>query len=174
MCFTTNSPPRFTKIRLKRTLKKTNWIQRRLHVTETRPSSKTAGFVTYLHFKSNDWTPPRDPPRSPQKVPKPTRELPRTLRAFRGPSRTPRTSWESQHLTKLNKNSKTNNMKRIKTIENQMAYKENCKNIKWHARICNVNGCSTNKTVTQIGHRTTGKVRAKLQRWTHVSDIIRS
>ena len=57
---------------------KTNKIQTPLHVTENRPSSKTSGFVTYLPPKSDDWTPPRDPPRSPQKVPKPTRGAPET------------------------------------------------------------------------------------------------
>ena len=52
-------------------IEKTNKIQRRLHVTENRPSSKTLVVVTYLPPKSDDWTPPRKPPSSPQKVPKP-------------------------------------------------------------------------------------------------------
>ena len=56
---------------------KTNKIQTPLHVTENRRSSKTSVFVTYLPPKSDDWTPPRDPPRSPQKVPKPTQGAPK-------------------------------------------------------------------------------------------------
>ena len=56
----------------RKNIEKTNKIQRRLHVTENRPSSKTPVFSTSLRPKSDDWTPPRDPPRSPQKVPKHT------------------------------------------------------------------------------------------------------
>ena len=57
---------------------KTNKLQTPLHITENRPSSKTFVFVTYFPPKSNDWTPPRDLPRSPQKVPKPTQGTPET------------------------------------------------------------------------------------------------
>ena len=52
---------------------KTNKIQTPLHVTENRPSSKTSVFVTYLPPKSNDWTPPWDPP-SPKTYPWSSRE----------------------------------------------------------------------------------------------------
>ena len=61
--------------------RKNNWkteeLQTPPQVTENRPSSKTYGFVTYSPPKSNHWTPPWDPPRSPQKVPKPTQGAPK-------------------------------------------------------------------------------------------------
>ena len=82
---------------------KTNKIQRPLHVAENRPSSKTLVFVTYLPPKSHEWTPPRDAPRSPQKVPKLTRGSPETPQTSPRASRTPRTPWESRNLTEINK-----------------------------------------------------------------------
>ncbi len=96
---------------------KTNKIQRPLHVTENRPNSKTLGFVTYLPPNNDDWTPPRDPPRSPQKVPKPTRGAPET------PQSSPRALQDPQDalgVTKPNENqqkTKQNNIKRLKTTE---------------------------------------------------------
>ena len=48
---------------------KTHKIQTPLHVTENRPSSKTLVFVMYLRPKSNDWMPPRDPPKWPSEGP---------------------------------------------------------------------------------------------------------
>ena len=57
---------------------KTNKIQTPLPVTENRPSSKSVVFVMYLPPKNNDWMPPKDPHRSPQNVPKPTRGTPET------------------------------------------------------------------------------------------------
>ena len=74
---------------------KTNKIQTPLHVTENRPSSKTSVFVTYLPPKSDDWTPPRDPPRSPQKVPKPTRGAPET------PQSSPRALQDPQDVLRV-------------------------------------------------------------------------
>ena len=97
---------------------KTNKIQTALHVTENRPSSKTPGFVTYLPPKSDDWTPPRDPPRSPQKVPKPTRGAPET------PQSSPRALQDPQDVlgvTKPTENQqkrKQDNIKPSKTTEN--------------------------------------------------------
>ena len=96
---------------------KTNKIQTPVHVTENRPSSKTSVFVTYLPPKTHDWTPPRDPPRSPQKVPKPTRGAPETPQTF------PRALQDPQDVlgvTKPNENQQTrkqNNIKRLKTTE---------------------------------------------------------
>ena len=55
---------------------KTNKIQTPLHVTENRPSSKTSVFITYLPPKSDDWTSPRDPPRSPKTYPGSSRDPP--------------------------------------------------------------------------------------------------
>ena len=83
---------------------KTNKIQTPLHVTENRPSSKTSVFVTYLPPKSDDWTPPRDPPGRPKRSQNLPGELPRPPRALRGPPGTPRTPWESRNLTEINKN----------------------------------------------------------------------
>ena len=77
---------------------KTNKIPTALHVTENRPSSKTLVFVMYLPPKSNDWTPPWDPPDHPKRSQNLPVELLRTLRALREPSRTPRTSWKPQNL----------------------------------------------------------------------------
>ena len=71
---------------------KTNKIQTALHVTENRRSSKTSVFVTYLPPKTDDWTPPRDPPRSPQKVPKPTQEAPKN------PQSSPRALQNTQNV----------------------------------------------------------------------------
>ena len=96
---------------------KTNKIQTPLHVTENRPSSKTSVFVTYLPPKSDDWTPPRDPPRSPQKVPKPTRGAPET------PQSSPRALQDPQDalgVTQPHENQQKrtqNNIKRVKTTE---------------------------------------------------------
>ena len=78
---------------------KTNKIQTPLHFTENRPSSKTSVLVTYLPPKSDDWT----PPRSPQKVPKPTRGAPETPQSCPRALQDPRTSWESRNLAKINK-----------------------------------------------------------------------
>ena len=100
-----------------KTFKNTHKIQTLLHVTENRPSSKTAVFETYLPPKSDDWTPPREPPRSPQKVPKPTRGAPET------PQSSPRALQDPQdvlRVTKPNKNQqkrKQNNIKPLKTTE---------------------------------------------------------
>ena len=96
---------------------KTNKIQTPLHVTENRPSSKTFVFVTYLPPKSNDWTPPRDPPRSPQKVPKPTRGAPETPQSS---PRHPRDPQDALGATKPHgnqQNRKQNNITRLKTTE---------------------------------------------------------
>ena len=117
MCFTMNSPPQFTKTSLKKNIEKTKKIQTPLHVTENRPNSKTFVFVTYLPPKSNDWTPPRNPPRSPQKVPKPTRGPPET------PQSSPRALQDPQDalgVTKPNENQQKrtqNNIKHLKTTE---------------------------------------------------------
>ena len=116
-------------------IEKTNKIQTALHVTENRPSSKTSVFVTYLPPKSDDWTPPRDPPRSPQKVPKPTRGAPET------PQSSPRALQDPQDalgVTKPNENqqkTKQNNIKHLKTTENEWESNETFTNIKLHARI---------------------------------------
>ena len=91
--FTMNSPPHSAKT-TRENVQKTKKIPTPPQVTENRPSPKTFVFVMYLPPKSNDWTPPDHPKRS-QNLPV---ELPRTLRALRGPSRTPRTSWEPQNL----------------------------------------------------------------------------
>ena len=60
-----------------------------LQFTKSRPSSKTTIFVTYSAPKSHDCTPPWDPPKSPQNVPKPSRgapEIPQTCpRALQDP-----------------------------------------------------------------------------------------
>jgi len=96
---------------------KTNKIQTPLHVTENRPSSKTCVFVTYLPPKSDDWTPPRDPPRSPQKVPKPTRGAPETPQSS---PRAPQDPQDALGATKPHGNQqkrKQNNIKRVKTTE---------------------------------------------------------
>ena len=96
---------------------KTNKIQTPLHVTENRPSSKTLVFVTYLPPKSNDWTPPRDPPRSPQKVPKPTRGAPETPQSS---PRAPQDPQDALGATKPQENRQKptqNNIKRVKTTE---------------------------------------------------------
>ena len=96
-------------------IEKTNKIQRPLHVTENRPSPKTLVFVMYLPPKSNDWTPPFDPPRSPQSVPKPTRGAPET------PQTSPRALQDPQDalgVTKLHgiqQQRKQNHIKRLKT-----------------------------------------------------------
>ena len=98
---------------------KTNKIQRPFHVTENRPSSKTSIFVTYLPPKSDDWRPPRDPRRSPQKVPKPTRGEPET------PQSSPRSLQDPQDVlgvTKPTENQqrrKQDNIKPSKTTENR-------------------------------------------------------
>ena len=105
------------KIYTPKNCEKTNKIQTPLHVTENRPSSKTSVFVTYLRPKSDDWTPPRDPPRSPQKVPKPTRGAPET------PQSSPRALQDPQDalgVTKPHENQQKrtqNNIKHLKTTE---------------------------------------------------------
>ena len=92
-------------------------------------------FVTYLPPKSDDWTPPRDPPRSPQKVPKPTRGAPET------PQSSPRALQDPLDVlgvTKPNENEqkcKQHNIKRFKTKENLWESNETFNNIKLHARI---------------------------------------
>ena len=96
---------------------KTNKIQTPLHVTENRPSSKTSVFVMYLPPKSDDWTPPRDPPRSPQKVPKPTRGAPETPQSS---PRAPQDPQDALGATKPRENQQKrtqNNIKRVKTTE---------------------------------------------------------
>ena len=105
------------KIHTPKNNEKTNKIQTPLHVTENRPSSKTSVFVTYLPPNSDDWTPPRDPPRSPQKVPKPTRGAPET------PQSSPRDLQDPQDalgVTKPHKNQQNrtqNNIKRLRNSE---------------------------------------------------------
>ena len=70
----------------------------------------------YLPPKSNDWTPPWDPPRSPGEVPKPTRGAPEN------PQSSPRALQDPQDalgVTKCMENlqkSKENHRKRIRTI----------------------------------------------------------
>ena len=71
-----NSPPHSTKTTLEKQWKNGK-IQTPPQVTENRPSSKTYVFVKYSPPKSDHWTPPWDPPRSPQKVPKPTQGAPK-------------------------------------------------------------------------------------------------
>ena len=96
---------------------KTNKIQTPLHVTENRPSSKTSVFVTYLPPKSDDWTPPRDPPRSPQKVPKPTRGAPETPQSS---PRAPQDPQDALGATKPQENQQKrtqNNITHVKTTE---------------------------------------------------------
>ena len=96
---------------------KTNKIQTPLHVTENRLSSKTSVFVTYLLPKSDDWTPPRDPPRSPQKVPKPARGAPETPQSS---PRAPQDPQDALGATKPHRNQqqrKQNNIKPLKTTE---------------------------------------------------------
>ena len=90
-------------------IEKTNKIQTPLHVTENRPRSQPP--------KSDDWTPPRDPPRSPQKVPKPTRGAPKT------PQSSPRALQDPQDalgVTKPHENQQKliqHNIKHLKTTE---------------------------------------------------------
>ena len=105
------------KIHTPKNNEKTNKIQTPLHVTENRPSSKTLVFVTYLPPKSNDWTPPRDPPRSPQKVPKPTRGAPETPQSS---PRAPQDPQDALGATKPQENQQKrtqNNIKHVKTTE---------------------------------------------------------
>ena len=105
------------KIHTPKNNEKTNKIQTPLHVTENRPSSKTSVFVTYLPPKSDDWTPPRDPPRSPQKVPKPTRGAPETPQSS---PRAPQDPQDALGATKPRENQQKrtqNNIKRVKTTE---------------------------------------------------------
>ena len=66
----------FHKNHTRKNVEKTKKIPTPPQVTENRPSPKTSVFETYLLPKSNDWTPPWDPSRSPQKVPKLTRGAP--------------------------------------------------------------------------------------------------
>ena len=110
-------------------------IQTPLPVTENRPSSKTFVFVMNLHPKSDDWTPPRDPPRSPQKVPKPTRGAPETPQSS---PRAPQDPQDALGVTKPNENqqkTKQNNIKRLKITENERESNDTFTNIKLHARI---------------------------------------
>ena len=85
-------------------IEKTNKIQTPLHVTENRPNSKTLLFVTYLPPKSNDWMPPRDPPRSPQKVPKPTRGAPENPQTSTMAVQDPQDALGVMKPTKIDKN----------------------------------------------------------------------
>ena len=55
-------------------------------------------------------------------------ELPRTLRALRGPSRTPRTSWESRNLRKIYKKQRKYN-KTYKNHRKSKGIKGNLQNI---------------------------------------------
>ena len=71
----------------------------------------------YLPPKSYDWTPPRDPPRLPQKVPKPTRGAPETPQSS---PRAPQDPQDALGATKPHGNQqkrKQNNIKRLKTTE---------------------------------------------------------
>ena len=115
--FTMNSPPHSTKTTLDKNNENTKKIQTPPQVTENRPSSKTSVFVTYLPPKSDDWTPPRDPPRSPQKVPKPTRGAPETPQSS---PRAPQDPQDALGATKPQENQQKrtqNNIKRVKTTE---------------------------------------------------------
>ena len=84
---------------------KTNKIQTALHVTENRPSSKTSVFVTYLPPKSDDWTPPRDPPqvapKGPKTYPGTSRDPPELSEGSPGPPGRP---GSHETLQKINKN----------------------------------------------------------------------
>ena len=98
------------KIHTPKNNEKINKIQTPLHVTVNRPSSKTSGFVTYLPPKSHDWTPPRDPPRSPQKDPKPTRGAPETPQSS---GRAPQDPRDALGATKPHGNQQNKNVNNI-------------------------------------------------------------
>ena len=82
-----------------------------------RPSSKTSVFVTYLPPKSDDWTPPRDPPRSPQKVPKPTRGAPETPQSSPRAPQDPQDALGATNPQENQQKRTQNNIKRVKTTE---------------------------------------------------------
>ena len=96
---------------------KTNKIQRPLHVTENRPSSKTLVFVTYLYVKIVIGRLPGTPPGRPKRSQNLPGELPRPPRALRGPPGTPRTPWEPRNPYGNQQKRKQNNIKRLKTTE---------------------------------------------------------
>ena len=116
-------------------IEKTNKIQTPLQVTENRPSSKSFVFVRYLPPKSNDWTPPRDPPRSPQKVPKPTRGAPETPKSSPEALQDPQDALGVTKPAENQQRCKQNNITRLKTTENLWESNETFNNIKLHARI---------------------------------------
>ena len=74
--FTRNPPPHPTKT-TRKNKGRAKKIQTPPQVTGSRPNSRTLLFLTYSPPKSDHWTPPWDPPRSPQKVPKPTQGAPK-------------------------------------------------------------------------------------------------
>ena len=76
------------------------------HVTENRPNSTPCIFVTYSPPKSNDWTPPWDPPMSTQKVPKPTQGAPKNPQSSLRALQDPQDVLGVTNRTKINKKAK--------------------------------------------------------------------
>ena len=83
----------------------------------------------YLPPKNYDWTPPRDPPRSPQKVPKPTQGAPEIPQSSPRALQDPQDALGVTKPMENHKKRKENHIKPIRTIQNQTEYHETFKSI---------------------------------------------
>ena len=104
-----------TKTTLRKTIKKQIKSKRPFTSLKIAQAPKTKIFVMYLPPKGNDWTPPRDPPRSPQNVPKPTRGAPETPQSS---PRAPQDPQDAKGATKPCGNQQTRKQNNINIFKN--------------------------------------------------------
>ena len=101
ICFTRSSPPRFTKTTLRKAIKQFKKSKRPFTSLKIAQAPKPMYLQRICLLKVMIGRLPGTPPGRPKRSQNLPRELPRTLRALRGPSRTPRTPWESRNLLKI-------------------------------------------------------------------------